>query len=203
MTYPVHFEAIAPGRFTRLQLGLRILAGLALGVVGVSVGGLFCLLYLLLPLAAAVRIATRGSSRDYALEDGPRVLFLLRWLASVTSWLGLAVERLPHQAPDETIRLSIDGTPSQSAGAAALRTLSGLPSALLLALLSLFGCLVWLWAALTILLGESMAESAWAYLVGLQRYGYRLLAYQAALVDDYPPFALSETSDLPGANPAS
>jgi len=203
MTYPVHFAAIAPSRFTRLQLGLRLLAGLALGVIGVSAGGLFCLLYLLLPIAAAVRIATRGSSRDYALEDGPRVLLLLRWLASVTSWLGLAVERLPHDSPNETIRLSIDGTPSQSAGAAALRTLWGLPSALVLALLSLFGFLVWLWAALSILIGESMAQSAWAYLAGLQRYGYRLLAYQAALVDDYPPFALSETSDLPGAPTAS
>lgn len=203
MHYPVHFEALAPGRFTRLQLGLRILAGLALGVVGVSAGGVFCLCYLLLPVVAAVRISARGSCADYALVDGPRILHALRWLASVTSWLGLAAERLPHESPNETVRLTVDGTPKQSAGAAALRILWGLPSAFLLALLSLFGALVWLWAAVTILLGERVAPSAWAYLVGVQRYGYRLLAYQAALVDDSPPLALSETPDSPGATSAS
>jgi hypothetical protein len=199
MHYPVHFEAIAPGRFTRLQLGLRILAGLALGALGISVGSLFCVCYLALPVVAAVRIVAHGSSSEYARGDGPRILLGLRWMAAATTWLGLGVERLPSTSPDETIRLSIDGTPSQSAGAAALRILWGLPSALLLGLLSLFGALVWLWAAFTILVGERVASSAWAYLVGLQRYGYRLLAYQAALVDDYPPLALSETQGAPGA----
>ena len=74
-----------------------------------------------------------------------------------------------------------------------------LPSALVLGLLSLFGALVWLWAVLSILLNQTVPRSAWAYLSGVQRYTYRLLAYQAALVDEYPPFALSELHELTSA----
>lgn len=193
MSYPVHFSVRTPEQFTRLQLGLRILALIALGAVGLSLAGLYGVLYLLLPVTAAVRIAARGSSTSYASEDGPRILFALRWLAAGTAWLGFATEKLPAEAPAETVVLEIEDSPSQTPGSAAARVLLGLPALLLLALLWCVGGLVFLWAALSILFGETMPSSAHAYLVGLQRYAYRLLAYQAALVDAYPPFALAET----------
>ena len=192
MSYPVHFAAQPAERFTRLQLGLRILALIAIGVTGASTGGLYCILYLGLPVLAAVRIATLGSAAAYASGDGPLILAGLRWAAAVTSWLGLAVENLPQKSPDEVMRLEISGTPAASPGTAALRILLGLPSAFVLGVLSFVGFFVFCWAAVTIVFGQRVAPSAWAYLVGLQRWSYRLLAYQAALVDEYPPFALSE-----------
>lgn len=192
MSYPVHFETQLPPRFTRLQLGLRILALIALGVIGVSTGGFYCVLYFGLPILAAVRIAMLGTSQAYAETDGPQILLGLNWAAAVTSWLGLAVETLPTHAPDEVLRLSIDGAPRLSPGAAALRIFFGIPSAFVLGVLSFVGVFVFCWAAVAILFSESIPRSAWAYLVGLQRFGYRLLAYQAGLVDEYPPFQLSE-----------
>ncbi len=53
---------------------------------------------------------------------------------------------------------------------------------------------VWAWAALSILLWERVGPGAFDYLVGLQRWSIRLLAYQASLVDEYPPFSLSEAA---------
>ena len=192
MSYPVHFEALPNERFTRLQLGLRILALLALGVIGVSTGGFYCVLYFGLPVLAAVRIAMLGTSQAYAETDGTHLLSGFRWAAAVTSWLGLAVEELPRQSPDEVVRLSIDGAARLSPGAAALRVFFGIPSALVLGVLSFVGVFVFCWAAVSVLFSESIPQSASAYLVGLQRFGYRLLVYQAGLVDEYPPFALSE-----------
>ena len=73
MSQPVR-ETQLPPRFTRLQLGLRILALIALGVIGVSTGGFYCVLYFGLPILAAVRIAMLGTSQAYAETDGPILL---------------------------------------------------------------------------------------------------------------------------------
>ena len=75
--------------------------------------------------------------------------------------------------------------PRLSPGAAALRIFFGIPSAFVLGVLSFVGVFVFCWAAVAILFSESIPRSAWAHLVGLQRFGYRLLAYQAGLVDEY------------------
>ncbi len=62
----------------------------------------------------------------------------------------------------------------------------------MLAILCWIGVFVWLWAALSILLFERVGPDAFGYLVGLQRWSIRLLAYQASLVDEYPPFSFTE-----------
>lgn len=78
--------------------------------------------------------------------------------------------------------------------------LVGLPSALILMLLYSIGALVWLWAALSILVTERVGQGSFDYLVGLQRWTVRLLAYQSSLIDDYPPFSFSDVSPvLPSA----
>lgn len=200
MHYPVHFEVAPPDKYSRLGLALRILAIVVVVAAGLSSGGIFCVLYFGLPVFAATGIASRRSCTEYAAQDGPRVLLVLGWLAAVTAWLHLAVDRLPNERPDETIHLSIEGRPSQTPARAAGRVILGLPSAVVLGFLSLLGAFVWVWASLSILVAETVPRSAWAYLVGLERYTYRLLAYQAALVDDYPPFTLSEPPNLTKAS---
>ena len=193
MPYPIHFNADRPSRFSRMQLLVRLAALIVLGMLGISFGTLFAILYVALPIYVAIRIAALGSGRDYLRGDVPRVLFTLRWFAALGAWAGLVTERLPARGPEETVSLLVE-EPSwePSTGAAMLRIATGLPSALVFALRSALGSLVWIWAALSILISERVGAGAFQYLLGLQRWGVRLLAHQACLVEGYPPFSFSE-----------
>jgi hypothetical protein len=192
--YPVHYSVAPPPKFSRLQLLGRLVAFAALGMLGLSFGAVFAFLYLVLPAYAGSRLATRDAEpAGYATEDGPRVVKMLRWFAALTAWTGLVAEQLPSRAPEETIRLDVTGPANLSPASALLRVFTGIPSAIALGFLCWLGVFVWLWAAITILVGERVGPHAFRYLVGLQRWSIRLLVYQASLVDEYPPFSFSDT----------
>jgi len=176
-----------------------------LGALGVSFGAAFALGFLALPVFAAVRLSSPGAAEhSYVAEDGPRVIAVLRWLAALSAWAGLIAEHVPRRTPEETLHIDIDATAHPTPGSALLRLLTGLPSALVLAFLCWVGMVVWLWAALTILVTERVGPGAFHYLVGLQRWSIRLLAYQASLVDEYPPFSFSEpASTAPSVHAAT
>lgn len=193
MTYPVQFHVDRPARFTRLQLLVRVLAFCAVGVLGVSFGTVFVFAYLALPVYAAIRIGAREPGA-YVERDGADVVRVLHWLAAICAWTGLVVEKLPTADPGETVALAVTPTARPTPGGALWRVVTGLPSALVLAVLGWIGAFVWLWAALSVLVAERVGPHAFHYLVGLQRWSVRLLVYQAALVDDYPPFSLAETA---------
>lgn len=198
-SYPVRYSVERPERFTRLQLLIRVAAFMALGALGLSFGSLFAFAYLALPVYAASRLASRDDASAYVEEDGPRVVKALQWFAALSAWAGLIAETLPGRQPEETVSLRVEDTAVRPTAPSAIwRVLMGLPSALVLMLLCWVGVLVWLWAALTILFTERVGRGAFDYLVGLQRWSVRLLAYQASLVDDYPPFSFS---DIPPALP--
>ncbi len=205
-TYPVHYGVDRPAHFARLQLAIRLIAFLALGVLGISFGTVFLFAYLALPVYAAARLGGRDPA-GYARHDAPRILDALRWYAALAAWAGLIAEHLPGRSPSEIVRLEIDGEPPppHSAGQALVRVITGIPSALVLCLLGWIGMFVWLWAALSILLFQRVGQGAFDYLVGLQRWSMRLLAYQASLVDEYPPFSFGDVPPpaLPEARVAS
>lgn len=190
-SYPVHFSAVVPPRFTRMQLAIRLLAMLAFGAIGVSLGAVFMVAYLLLPAYAAMRLASHPVA--YEVRDAPRLVRALHWLAAVYSWAWLVTDDLPSVEPSETVRLSVEGPPATEPSRALWRVLTGLPSALVLTLLAAVGGLVWLWAAVTVLLREQVGSGAHRFLEGLQRWTLRLLVYQASLVQEYPPFTLSDS----------
>lgn|GEM_PF-583183 len=193
--HPVHYRVARPAHFSLAQLGLRFVAFIALGVLGLSFGAVLFFTYLALPIYAAIRLGSRDRG-TYVREDGPRILAALRWLAAVCAWTGLTLEHLPARRADEVIILEIESnardTRAATTGSALLRVLTGFPSALVLSLLGFFGAFVWLWSALTILFTRRVGDGAWTFMVGLQRWSLRLLVYQASLVDDYPPFALGD-----------
>ncbi len=85
-SYPVFFGVEQPPRYERAQLALRIVLVALFSLVGVTMGVLFGLLYLGLPLAAAVGLALRWQR----LGHGPFV-DLFEILASSLFSLGLAV----------------------------------------------------------------------------------------------------------------
>jgi len=190
--YPVHYGVERPTHFTRLQLAARVIAFCALGVLGLSFGMVFVFAYLALPVYAATRLSAGREPAAYVTEDGPRVLRGLRWLAAISAWAGLIVEHLPVREASEAVKLEIEGTAHPVQGRALWRVFSGIPSALVLCLLCWFGVFVWLWAALSILVTQRIGDHTFHYLEGLQRWSIRLLAYQASLVDEYPPFSFSD-----------
>ncbi len=195
--YPVHYTVVPPAEFTRWQLLGRVIAFCALGVIGMSFGTVFLFMYLALPVYAASRLAARDSAIAYTTEDGPKVMAVLRWFAAIAAWAGLIVDHLPGKSPPETVALRLDDgphthSPTTMSASAILRVFTGLPSALVLGLLGFVGVFVWLWAALSVLFTQRVGPGAHAYLTGLQRWSVRLLAYQASLVDAYPPFSLTE-----------
>lgn len=192
--YPVHYSVAQPVRFDRLQLLVRLVAFCALGLLGLSFGVVFFFAYLALPVFAASRLTQERGASAYAAQEGPRVITALRWLASVSAWAALVADRLPGRAPEENVLLTVEGTTRPTAASAIWRVISGLPSALVLAILGWIGVLVWIWAAVSVLLFERVGPGAFDYLVGLQRWSIRLLAYQASLVDEYPPFSFADSS---------
>ena len=201
-TYPVRYSVEHPPHFSRIGLLVRAVAFLALGMLGLSFGAVFFFAYLILPVAAASRLSGGRDPQAYLREDGPRVMGALRWLAAHSAWAGLSAERLPGRSPDETVTIELEEAPHRAAtsGSAIWRVITGIPSALVLAVLCWFGVFVWLWAALSILISERVGSGAFQYLVGLQRWSLRLLAYQASLVDEYPPFSFSDPApSLPAA----
>lgn len=202
-TYPVHYHVDPPPRFTRLQLLIRVVAFCALGMIGLSFGAVFICAYVALPVVAAIRVSSR-SAEKYAREDGPTVFAALRWFAAASAWAGLIAEQLPTRVPEETVKITVEPTvnPQTTPSSAMWRIVKGLPSAIVLGLLCWIGTLVWLWAALSILFVQRVGPGAFNFLVGLQRWSIRLLAYQASLVDEYPPFDVSDSQSptLPAAS---
>ncbi len=190
--YPVHYSIQFPPRFTRLQLAMRVAAFFALGMVGLSFGTVFMFAFLGLPVLAATRISRRDSA-VYVSDDGPRIVGALRWFAAASAWAGLVAEELPGRSADETVRLDVETGTRSTPRSAIWRVITGIPSALVLAVLCGIGLFVWMWAALSILLFQRVGPGAFRYLVGVQRWSIRLLAYQASLVDEYPPFSFSES----------
>jgi hypothetical protein len=189
--YPVHYHVERPARLDRLQLLIRIVAFAALGLLGLSFGTVFFFAYLALPAFAAIRLSSE--SPRYLDDDGPRIVQGLSWLAAVSAWAGLLTDRLPSRSPVDTVSLQVEGTARAPTPVSAIwRILTGLPSALVLGILCWVGCFVWLWAALSILFVQRVGPGAFHYLEGLQRWSVRLLAYQASLVDEYPPFSFEE-----------
>lgn len=201
--HPVHCGVNHPVRYNRLQLLLRLIVFSLLGWLGVTFAAVFGLLYVALPVVASVRLAGSGSAGRYTRVDGPRLVRGLHWFTSASAWLGLGTDELPTADPAETTDLRIEPATQNDSAAALLRVLTGLPSALVFALLAAIGVLVWIWAAFGVLLFGRVGDGAHGYLVGLQRWSVRLLAYQASLVDAYPPFSFEDAeSKLTAAHAA-
>ena len=145
------------------------------------------LLYLGLPVLAAVLIAQKGGDR-YLTEDGERVTRWLSFIVGFLAYLALLSDKLPEfKAP--TVRLDITCSGSPNVGSALLRILKAIPSALALMIIGIVGWIVWIVAAVSILITERYPESLWNFQRGMVRWEARLLGYVASLTEVYPPFS--------------
>ena len=87
-------------------------------------------------------------------------------------------------------------------GAALLRLITSIPSAFVVGILIWVAGIVWLVAAVMVLIQETYPEGLYDFQCGVVRWQARLLAYHASLVDAYPPFAF-DTGPQSASPPAA
>jgi hypothetical protein len=201
-SYPASFDIERPERFQRAQLFLRILVLVLLGIVSGSVGAGMGFVYLLVPVVAALLISQKGGER-FITEDATRATRWLRWLVALYAYLAFLTDRFPSERVDEIVRFDVRASGSPTVGSALLRLLKAIPSAIVLALLSLVSLVVWLIAAISILINESYPEGLFNFQRGIVRWYARLLAYLASLAEPYPPFSFDRGAESPPAVPPS
>ena len=95
------------------------------------------------------------------------------------------------------MRLKVVRSGSPTVGSALLRILKAIPSALVLALLGLVSSIVWLIAAVSILLTDTYPARLWKFQYAVTGWQAHLLAYLASLVEPYPPFTLKTPATTP------
>ncbi len=191
--YPVVFDITRPEKFERSQVFLRILLLIIVSIVTGTVGWMFGFVYLLLPVLAAILVSNRGSQR-FIEEDGPRVSGWLRWLVAFYAYLIILTDRFPTEGPGEIVRFEVRTGGSPTVGSALLRLIYSIPNAFVFVLLGIVSVVVWLIAAVMVLMRESYPEGLYNFQRGVLRWEARLLGYHASLVEEYPPFALDTGS---------
>jgi Domain of unknown function (DUF4389) len=196
MTSPVSFEVERPPVFQRAHVFLRVALLVAIGWIGHPFG----LLWLGLPVVAAILVSQKGGQR-YLDENGSSVTRVLNWILDLVAYLALLTDELPGQT-EHPVRFEVERSGSPTTGSALLRIVYAIPSLLVLAILAFVGAIVWLIALVLVLVNESYPDGLWRFLLGLVRWEAWLLAYLASLVDRYPPFTL-ETSSVSPAAPSS
>lgn len=186
--YPIVLDVERPPAFQRAHVFLRVALLVVIGWIGHPLG----LLWLGLPVVAAVLVSQKGGQR-YMDESGPTVSRVLGWILAVVAYLSLLTDRLPHRR-EQPIRFHVERSGSPTVGSALLRILYAIPSLIVLALLTFVGAIVWVVAVVLVLVDERYPESMWRFLLGLVRWEAWVLAYLASLVDRYPPFSLNTES---------
>jgi hypothetical protein len=186
--YPVSVEVTSPPRFDRVQLLLRFALGIGLGWLGITAGWLVGVLFVVLPLIAAITISSVSGER-YTAEIAPRMERALTWLLQLSAYMMLLVDRFPA-GEDAPVRIGYRYTGRPTAGSALLRLLTSIPSGVVLCFLWFVSGVLWMVSAVTVLFAESVPGSILAYQRGVLRWNARLVAYHASFVEEYPPFTL-------------
>lgn len=199
--YPVLFNISKPEKFDRVQLALRIVVVLVLSILAGAIGWILGAVYLIFPVLAAVFISSKGAERFLA-EDGPKMTGWLRWVLALYSYLALLTDKFPTEKPESIITYEVTTGGSPTVGSALLRIIFAIPSAFVLALLSIVSGILWIVAAIMILVQEDYSDGIYNFNLGVMRWEARLLTYLSSLVDPYPPFAL-DTGPQEGGMPAA
>lgn len=201
MSYPVQLSVRRLDSYDRIQILLRLLVGMGLGWLGLTGGTLLCVFYLLLPALAGIALSTRGAEY-YKTELGPKLWRVLEWLFALSAYMLLITDRFPVDH-ERDVRTDLRITSTPTIGAALLRLVTSLPSALVLGLL---GCVSWVLAVIsvvTVLVDRRVPAVIATFQIGVLRWQARLAAYHASLVDEYPPFSFEHDALEPAMRASS
>ncbi|MFQ5879952.1 MAG: DUF4389 domain-containing protein [Dehalococcoidia bacterium] len=188
--YPVTFDIAPPEKFQRPHIVIRILLLFISSFIGNILSYVLFLPYLLFPIASAIFISQKGADR-FMQEDAPRIAGWLRWLMCLYAYLFLITDQVVFaQDSQQILRFEVQPRGSPTTGAALLRLVYSIPSALVLGLIGIVVPVLWLVAAVFVLIRESYPQGIYGFFRGYLRWQARLMGYHASLVDQYPPFAL-------------
>jgi hypothetical protein len=191
----VTFDVERPPVFQRAHIFLRVALLVVIGWIGHPLG----LLWLGLPVVAAILVSKKGGQR-YLDEDGPTVTRALNWILDLVAYLALLTDELPGR-DEHSVRFEVDRSGSPTVSSVLLRILYAIPNLIVLAVLTFVGAIVWVIAVVCVLVNENYPDSLWRFLLGLVGWEACLLAYLASLVDRYPPFSF-EAGSVSRAAPA-
>lgn len=178
--YPVTFEVTQPPKFERPQVFIRIVAYILLSLI-------MSLAYWGLPIVAAIWASQKGSQR-YLEEDGPKVTGWLRWMTALSAYVYMLTDRFPSEE-DTSVTYEVQPTGSPSVGSALLRLITSIPSLIVFSILNWVAGIIWVIAAIMILIQETYPQGLYDFQCGVVRWQARLVAYHSSLVGEYPPFA--------------
>ena len=201
MTYPVTFDVETPEEFDKAQVVLRVVIVIVLSVL--QIGNLvFGAAYLVLPVMAAVLVSQK-SAEQYLAESESGPTKWLRYLLGFYSYMALATDTLPTTSPERVVKLQVQPNGEPTVGSALIRIILAIPHAFVLALLGIVFAIVWIIAAVSILINGSCPPWATSFIKGYLRWIARLMAYMASLVDEYPPFSFEDGAGENGGGAAS
>lgn len=180
--HPVQLQIEHPRQTERIHVVTRLAFLLAFATLGCS--AVYWALYLALPAAVAVVLIRKGGER-YLAEDAPRIVRVLRWLASAYAYLWLLTDVLPT-AEGSPVDLTIEAGGRPTATSALVRLVYSLPALVLLALLSVVAGILWVVGAVLILIRKQLPGVIADVLALTLRFQFQLLAYHLSLVERYP-----------------
>jgi hypothetical protein len=200
--YPVSFDIHQPEKYDHAHVVIRILILILMGALAGAIGWAPGLLYLAIPVLAAVLISQKGGSA-YLAEAENGITGWLRIILAFYSYLALLTDRLPNDKISEFMQFEVKPGGTPTTGNALLRIILALPSAIVLLLLWIVGLVLALIAGVMILFQETYPAGIYDFLRGLMRWEARLFAYLASLVEEYPPFALDTGAESAASGPSA
>src|SRR5581483_3344694 len=135
--YPVTFDIAQPEKLDRGQFAIRI----AILVIASFFGWVFGVVWLAIPVAAAIMISQKGPDR-YLAESRDDMVKWLRILIAAHAYLGLLTDKLPNEDPTTILRFDIRRSGTPSPGQALLRIFLAIPHYIVLGLLSIVGAVL-------------------------------------------------------------
>jgi hypothetical protein len=194
--YASVFDAAQPEKYDRVQIALRIAIVIVLSILGGAIGWLYGVIYLAIPVLAAVLISQKGAQRYLAEAEGNMTKWL-RYIIAFYAYLVLLTDKFPSDSA-MPVKYEVRPTGTPSVGQALLRIILGIPHYIVLALLGIVSAVLWIIAAVMVLIQESYPKGIFDFQRGYVRWYTRVLTYTASLAGEYPPFSL-DTGEEPGA----
>ena len=198
--HPVRLEVQLPVGYERAQLIVRLLFACALGAIHQSLGGIFGVLYLLLPLAAAILIS-QHTPKGYVQRDGPWLITSLEWVLGLYAYMSFVTDRFPLRPSERPLRLVAQPHGEPSLIDALSRLVTSLPHAAFLFLFSILSALISLLMACSVLFYKNVPDALRSVQLRLLAWTARVLVYHASLSNLYPPFSMAEQRTLPPSAP--
>ncbi|MDP9237864.1 MAG: DUF4389 domain-containing protein [Chloroflexota bacterium] len=184
-SYPVIFDVERQETYDKTQVVIRLVIVTILSILSIPIG----LIYLAIPVAAAVLVSQRGAARYFA-EAETNIVRWLRFLMRFYSYLALLTDTFPNEEAGHAVHFSVTPIGTPTAGNILLRIILAIPHAIVLGLLGVVAGMLGVIAAIMILVQNSYPEGIFAFLRGYLRWYARVFVYLAGLADAYPPFAL-------------